>query len=112
MMDPLPQTGHWRNIGPPSVSAQSSSRLHCAGESEIKSIVIAGGSAPLQPATIKSWRRGLLTSRIKSRLEKEYRFSTSTVSPDGGSHWPVNHRKLTFELAFRREARRSSTPNV
>src|SRR5664279_3122343 len=95
MIDSFPQTGHWRRIGPPSVSAQSSSRLHCAGESEINSIVIAGAPRHLNLRRSKTGYGASLTSRKKSRLKKEYRFSTSTVSAFEGSHWPVNHRKLT-----------------
>jgi len=73
-MESCTQIGQWRTMTSVPASAQSDSRLYCAAESEIDSIVTVG--APLATfAFSKIELEGeTFTSRVKSRLEKNNAF--------------------------------------
>ena len=55
-------------------SAQSASRLYCAAESEINSIVTVGGPACDVGLSQIELEGGTFTSQVKSRLEKNNAF--------------------------------------
>ncbi len=80
MMESRTQIGQWRTMTSVPASAQSVSRLYCAVESEINSIVTVG--APLATLAFPKieLEGGTFTSRVKSRLEKNNAFRTGPSS--------------------------------
>src|ERR1700693_2307168 len=91
------QAGQWRRMGPPPIPTQSFSRLRCARESDIDSIVIVGRLrfAGLTWPRSKADDGAPLHSAENSRLEKNTAFQLDLFLSTIGSDWPVNCRKLT-----------------
>jgi hypothetical protein len=101
MMESRRHAGQWRRMGPPPVPTQSFSRVRCARESDIKSIVIVGRLrfAALTWPRSKADDGAPLHSAENSRLEKNTAFRLDLFLSTIGSDWPVSAVKLVVDLA-------------